>query len=105
MATRRTIRRTYTARSWQFTLSFWLVVIVGVAMCVAAILGYVWKGETWADAMANWVSSLCFAIGMFIPVSMSWQVAKYKGTLWKVLWVIFVVLIVVGLVFRILGHF
>ena len=96
---------TYTAKAWHFKLSFWLVVIIGVAMSVAAILGYVFRDASWADAMASWVTSLCFAIGMFIPVSLSWQVVKYKGTLWKVLWVIFVVLIVVGLVFRILGHF
>ena len=96
---------TYSAKSWQFKLSFWLVIVIGVAMAVAAILNYVFKDASWANAMANWVTSLCFAIGMFIPVSMSWQVVKYKSTLLKVLWVIFVILIVVGLVFRILGHF
>ncbi|MCH5351814.1 MAG: hypothetical protein J1F39_07595 [Clostridiales bacterium] len=99
------IHHTYTAKSWQFKLSFWLVVVIGVALSVAAILNFIFKDAGWANAMANWVQSICFAIGMFIPVSMSWQVVKYKSTLWKVLWVIFVILIVVGLVFRILGHF
>ncbi len=88
-----------------FELSFWLVVIVGAAMAIAGIIGYFCKGQTWADQMANWVSSLCFAIGMFIPVCMSYQVARHKSTLWFVLWIIFVILVVLGLVFRILGHF
>ena len=99
---------TYSAKSWHFKLAFWIVVVVGVALSVAAILNYVFRGTDFAhimDRVASWVQNICFAIGMFIPVSLSWQVAKYKSTLWKVLWVIFVILIVVGLVFRIIGSF
>ncbi len=107
MATRRTTRRvyTYTARTWMFQLSFWLVVIIGAAMAFVGILTACHVSWGWFNSFAYWVESICFAIGMFIPVIMSYQVARHKGTLWFVLWIIFVVLVVVGLVTNIIGHF
>lgn len=101
MATRRTRSiHTYSARAWQFTLSFWLVVVIGTAMAVVGIMHVI--GVTAFDSAANWIKHICMAIAMFIPVVMSWQVAKYKSTVWKVLWVIFVVLIVVGIILAVI---
>ncbi len=50
------------------------------------------------DRFAAWVQHICFAIGMFIPVCLSYRIARHKGTLWFVLWLIFVILVVVGIV-------
>ncbi len=110
MATRRTTRtsrtvhtHTYVARTWMFKLSFWLVVIIGIAMAVVGILNAAhldWNGLRVLSAV---VQNICFAIGMFIPVVMSYQVARYKSTVWFVLWIVFVVLVVVGLITMIIG--
>lgn len=98
MATRRTTTRThtYTARAWMFTLSFWLVVFIGAAMAITGLLHVI--GVNNFDSAMAWIQRVCMAIALIIPVIMSWQVARYKSTLWLVLWVIFVVLIVVGII-------
>lgn len=99
MATRRVTRSyTYTARSWMFQLAFWLVIIIGAAMAIVGIMHAAGISWSWFDRFANWVKAICFTIGMFIPVVMSYQVARHKGTVWFVLWIIFVILVVVGLV-------
>ncbi len=100
MATRRTTTRrtvyTYSARSWMFPLSFWLVVIIGAAMALVAIMHLIGVGAF--DAAANWIKSICTAIALIIPVVMSYQVARHKGTGWFVLWIIFVILIIFGVI-------
>ncbi len=102
MATRRTTRRTtrytYTSYWWMYELSFWLVVIIGTAMAIVGIMHAARIQWDLFDSFAYWVEHICFTIGMFIPVVMSWQVARHKGTVWIVLWVIFVILVVVGIV-------
>lgn len=105
MATKNTKRTTTTHRtytysttvpSWMIKLSFWLVVIIGVAMAVVGILHVV--GVTALDAAAGWIKSVCIAISLIIPVALSYRIARHKGTVWFVLWVVFVVLIVVGII-------
>ncbi len=99
MATRRTTRTyRYSASVWMFQLSFWLVVIIGAAMATVGIMHAAGISWAWFERFAYWVKHICILIGMFIPVVMSYQVARYKGTLWFVLWIIFVVLVVVGIV-------
>ncbi len=96
----------YYAKSWMFELSFWLVVIVGAAMAIMGILnvihsklGLEWG---WFSTLLAAVQHVCFTIGMFIPVVMSYQVARRKTTVWFVLWIIFVILVVVGIITTIL---
>lgn len=99
MATRRrTTTYTYTARGWMFTLSFWLVVIIGAAMAIVGIMHAAGISWSWFERVSSYVQHICFTIAMFIPVVMSYQVARHKSTLWFVLWIIFVILVVVGIV-------
>lgn len=76
--------------------SFWIVVIIGTAMCVVGILHVV--GITAFDQAANYIKHVCMMLAMFIPIILSYRVARSKSTLWFVLWIIFVVLLVVGIV-------
>ena len=94
--TTRHVTYTYTARSWMFPLSFWLVVFIGAAMALVAIMHLI--NVTAFDSAANWIKSICTALALIIPVVMSYQVARHKGTVWMVLWVIFVILIVFGVI-------
>ncbi len=103
MATRRTRTRTvrttaysYTAPYWMLQLSFWLVVIIGAAMAITGILHVARIYEF--DAAAAWIESICTAIALIIPVILSYRIARHKSTTWFVLWIVFVVLIVLGLI-------
>lgn len=100
MATKRRTRTayTYSARSWMFPLSFWLVVIIGAAMAIVGIMHAAGISWNWFERAASYVQHVCMVIALIIPVCMSYQVARHKGTLWFVLWIIFVILVVVGIV-------
>lgn len=81
--------------------SFWVVVAIGIAMAVSGFLNFFdWA---WVNKVCSWVQTLCFALGMFVPCILSYNTARGKGTAWFVLWVIFVVLVVFGLVSSIIG--
>lgn len=103
------VRRTYTytARSWMFELSFWVVVFIGAALAVAGIINtiatYTSLDMGWAKTVCNWVKQVCVALGMIVPVVMSYQVASQKSKTWFILWIVFVVLVVVGVVLSGLG--
>ena len=101
MATRRTTTRTtrtytYTARAWMFNLAFWLVVIIGVAMAVVAIMNLI--GVSAFDNAGRWIESVCIAIALIIPVVMSYQVARHQKTWMFVLWIVCVILIIFGII-------
>lgn len=81
--------------------SFWVVIAIGLAMAVSGFLNFFdW---TWVNAVCGWVQSLCFALGMIVPVVLSYGTARRKGTGMFVLWIILVVLVVFGLVSNIIG--
>lgn len=91
-----TTRYSNTIPGWMIGLSFWLVVIIGAVMAIVGILHVV--GVTALDGAANWIKGVCIAIALIIPVVLSYRLARNKGTMWFVLWVIFVILIVVGII-------
>ncbi|MDE7163972.1 MAG: hypothetical protein K2O04_00910 [Clostridiales bacterium] len=81
--------------------SFWVVVAIGIAMAVSGFLNiFDWS---WVNAVCSWVQTLCFALGMFVPVILSYRHARNKSTVWFVLWIIFVALVVFGLISGIIG--
>lgn len=96
---------TYTAHAWMFELSFWLIVFIGAAMAVVGIINAatLGKGLAWVTTMCNWVKHVCIALGMIIPAVMSYQPARRKGTTWFVLWIVFVVLVIAGVVLTGIG--
>ncbi len=102
--TTRTTRTTRTSSDNGITLNkfaFWVVIIIGIAMAVQGVLNFFdWA---WVNAVCSWVRSLCFALGMFVPVILSYRVARNKGTAWFVLWIIFVAFVVFGLLSTIIG--
>lgn len=90
-----------------FELSFWVVVFIGAALAVAGIINtiatYTSLDMGWAKTVCNWVKQVCVALGMIVPVVMSYQVARQKSKTWFILWIVFVVLVVVGVVLSGLG--
>lgn len=92
-----------------FTLekfSFWIVVAIGIVMLVSYSLRWVgswlnWGG--WITTVCSWVQTLCFTLGMFVPVVLSYKAARAKGNTWFILWIIFVLLVIFGLVSSIIG--
>ncbi|MBD5132083.1 MAG: hypothetical protein HDT28_05795 [Clostridiales bacterium] len=105
--TTRTTQTTRTTRTSSGTgislnkFAFWIVVAIGIAMLVSGVLNFF--NWSWVNAACSWIMSLCFALGMFVPVILSYRVARNKGTGWFVLWIILVVFVVFGLVSRIIG--
>ena len=81
--------------------SFWVVVAIGIAMAVSGFLNFFdWS---WVNAVCSWVRALCFALGMFVPVILSYRHARGKSLGWFILWIIFVALVVFGLISTIIG--
>ena len=66
------VRRTYTytARSWMFELSFWVVVFIGAALAVAGIINtiatYTSLDMGWAKTVCNWVKQVCVERGVIV---------------------------------------
>lgn len=83
--------------------AFWVVVAIGIAMLVSGVLNF-FKWD-FVEAACNWIMNICFALGMFVPVILSYRVARNKGTSWFILWVILVAFVVFGLLSRIIGMF
>ncbi len=99
MATRTTRTRrayTYTARAWEFKLAFWLVIVIGVAMAITAILNLI-PGVN-LNNVKSVIVSICTAIALIIPVVMSYQVARHEQTWMFVLWIVCVILVVFGVI-------
>lgn len=96
--TTRTTHTSYSASGWMFRLAFWLVVIIGAVMATVGIMHAAGISWAWFEGFCNYVRHACFAVGMFIPVVMSYQVARRKGTGWFVAWIIFVALVIVGII-------
>ncbi len=81
--------------------AFWIVIVIGIAMAVSGFLNFFdWA---WVNTACAWVQSLCFALGMFIPVVLSYRVARNKGMGWFILWIILVLLVIFGLVSTLIG--
>lgn len=82
-------------------ISFWVVIAIGLAMAVSGFLNFFdWK---WVDSVCRWVMTMSFAIGMFVPCILSYRVARAKNLVWFILWIIFVLLVVFGLVSSIIS--
>lgn len=108
MATRRTrtTRTERTSSSGRITLNkfaFWLIIVIGFAMTIGAICHYI--GFKHSEAIFNWIKQICFVLAMFIPVILSYRHARYKSTSWFVVWIIFTVLVVFGLVSALIALF
>lgn len=102
--TKKTTHTTSSSTGSRITLnkfSFWVIVAIGIAMAVSGFLNFFdWS---WVNKVCSWVQTLCFALGMFVPAILSYRTARNKSTAWFVLWIIFVVLVVFGLISTIIG--
>ncbi len=81
--------------------SFWVVIAIGIAMAVSGFFNFFdWQ---WVDKACHWIQSLCFALGMVVPIILSYNSARHRGTGMFVLWIIMVVLVAFGVVSTIIG--
>ena len=84
-----------------------MIVFIGAALAVAGIINTIATYTTldmgWARTMCNWVKQVCVALGMIVPAVMSYQVARQKSKTWFILWIVFVILMVIGVVLSGLG--
>lgn len=95
MATRRTTTRVvhvHDAPKWLRTLAFVSVMIMGLGIAVATILG---KISSDFSRVGNWIQRIAIAIGLIVPMFWSYYEARMRGTVWFVLWIISIILIVV----------
>ena len=83
--------------------AFWLIIIIGFAMTVGAVCHYI--GFEHSEAIFNWIKQICFVLAMFIPVVISYRHARYKSTGWFIVWIVFTVLLVFGLVSALIALF
>lgn len=81
--------------------SFVIVIVIGVAMAVSGFLN-IFKWE-FVYEFASWVQSICFALGMFVPIVLSYRAAKRKELGVFIVWVVLVVLMAFGLVSNIIS--
>lgn len=106
MAKRTRTTRTTRTSSSGVTLNkfaFWLIIIIGVCMTVAAICQLI--GFEHSERICNWIKQICFTLAMLIPVIISYRHARYKSTGWFVAWIIFTVMIVFGIVTTLIALF
>lgn len=101
---RRTRRTTRTSSEPRITLSrfsFWVVIAIGIAMAVSGFFNFFdWA---WVDKACRWIQSLCFALGMIVPIILSYNSARHRGTAMFVLWIVLVVLVAFGITSTIIG--
>ncbi len=81
--------------------SFWVVIAIGLAMAVSGFLNFF--NWAWVNAVCGWVQSICFALGMIVPIVLSYRTARNKGLGMFILWIILVVLVAFGVISSILG--
>lgn len=110
MAKQKKTRTTRTSGERRTTFSlnkfaFWVVIVIGIAMLASMSLNiFDWIfGWSWVHSVCSWVQSICFTLGMFVVVALSYRTARAKSTTWFVLWIILVVLVVFGLVSNLIG--
>lgn len=98
----KTTRSTTTRSTFSLsTFSFWIIIVIGIAMAVSGFLNFFhWD---WINKACAWIQSVCFALGMLVPVVLSYNVARAKGTGWFVLWIILVLLVIFGIVGTLIG--
>lgn len=91
--------RTSSSSASTFSLnkfSFWIVIVIGVAMAVSGFFNFFnWE---WVKAFSAWVQSICFLLGMFVPVVLSYRAARAKQIGLFILWIVCVVLVAFGLI-------
>ncbi len=101
---KKTTKTTRTTRSSGFSLnkfSFWIVIIIGIAMAVSGFLNFFdWA---WVYRFSAWVQAICFALGMFVPLVLSYRAARNKELGWFILWIIAAVLLAFGLISTLVG--
>lgn len=81
--------------------AFWIVIVIGIAMAVVGFFNFF--NWAWVNKVAAWVQSICFALGMFVVVALSYRVARNKGLGWFIAWCILVALVVFGLISNLIG--
>ncbi|MCH5156074.1 MAG: hypothetical protein J1F69_05645 [Clostridiales bacterium] len=105
---KRTTKRTRTTSSSGSRISlnkfaFWLIIFIGVAMTVGAVCHYI--GFNHSAAIFDWIKQICFTLAMFIPVILSYRYARHQSQSWFIVWIIFTVLIVFGLISALIALF
>ena len=102
MATKKTTKtrvvHVHDAPKWLRTLAFVSVMIMGLGIAIAVILGKidVWsKGHTHFAGVGNWIQRIAIAIGLIVPMFWSYYEARTRGQTWFVLWIIAIILITV----------
>lgn len=97
-------KSTRTTRSSGLSLSkfsFWIVIIIGIAMAVSGFLNFFnWD---WVYKFSAWVQAICFALGMFVPLVESFRHARNRNTGWFVLWLVCAILLAFGLISTLVG--
>jgi len=79
-------------------LSFVAVMLLGLAFALARLFGWLADITEIFDfgvTAARWIQNIAIAVALIIPLALSFRVARKKGTLWFILWLIAVVLVVV----------
>lgn len=87
---------THTTRITLAKFSWWMVVIIGVVMCVLGICKMI--GVSGLDSAGKYIINVCCALALIVPLILSYRVARGKSTGWFVFWIICVILIVVGII-------
>lgn len=86
-------RRRSTQGSWLRFFAFLAVMLLGLGLAVGIIFSNI--NVSWGVSAGNWIQRIAIAISLPIPMILSFQEAWNKRTVWRVLWVIAVILIVV----------
>ena len=83
------------APKWLRTLAFAAVMLLGLGIAVATILG-VFKSKFPSVArVGHYIQRVAIAIGLIVPMFWSYYEARHRGNTWFVLWLVAVILITV----------
>ena len=80
---------------WLRTLAFVSVMLLGLGIVVATILGVFKNKFPNVARVGHYIQRVAIAIGLIVPMFWSYYEARTRGTTWFVLWLVAVILITV----------